>query len=261
MFGCPELPPVGAGGVLSGAGSLGAATPGVSVASASFEAANPAPTSAPPARMPDLTNVRRSILLSSFLRSSGVICGARVRAGAVAALLVLGLAGASAGAATDSPVCVPSTLNNSAQLDGSVTVSPLPGSRDATPQTQISFLGISARELSAVSVSGSRTGPHGGRLEPYSQGDGASFVPARAVRRRRDRHRPRAAPHGWIHPPVAGSVRDRASGPAQLDPRDDPRAASPARSRAFAPAPNCARRCSRSRPARPWPRRVRADRA
>ena len=96
----------------------------------------------------------------------------------MAALLALVLATASASAATDSPVCVPSTLNNSAQLDGSVTVSPLPGSRDATPQTQISFLGVPASELSAVSVSGSRTGPHGGRLKPYSQNDGASFVPS-----------------------------------------------------------------------------------
>ncbi len=97
----------------------------------------------------------------------------------MAALLALGLADASPSAATDSPVCVPSTLNNSWQLDGSLTVSPLPGSRDATPQTQVSFLGVPANELSAVSVSGSRTGPHGGRLEPYSQGDGASFLPSR----------------------------------------------------------------------------------
>jgi hypothetical protein len=69
-------------------------------------------------------------------------------------------------------------LNTSALLDGTVTVSPLPGSRDAAPQTQISFLGAPAAELSGVSVVGSRTGAHAGRLLPYSQGDGASFVPA-----------------------------------------------------------------------------------
>jgi len=95
----------------------------------------------------------------------------------VAALLALELATASTSAATGAPVCVPSTLNNSGLLDGSVTVSPLPGSRDSTPDTQISFLGVPAAKLSAVSVSGSRTGPHAGSLEPYSQGDGASFVP------------------------------------------------------------------------------------
>ena len=60
-----------------------------------------------------------------------------------------------------------------------MTVSPLPGSRDATPQTQISFLGVPAAELSDVTVSGSHTGPHSGRLAAYSQGDGASFQPSR----------------------------------------------------------------------------------
>jgi hypothetical protein len=70
-------------------------------------------------------------------------------------------------------------LNTSALLDGAVTVSPLSGSRDATPQTQISFLGVPADELSGVSVSGSRTGAHSGRLAAYSQGDGASFLPSR----------------------------------------------------------------------------------
>jgi len=67
----------------------------------------------------------------------------------------------------------------SALQDGLVTVSPLPGSRDATPQTQISFLGVAASELSVQSVQGSKSGSHSGHLEPYSQGDGASFVPAR----------------------------------------------------------------------------------
>ncbi len=93
-------------------------------------------------------------------------------------LLVLVLATGSARAATPAPACAPSTLNTSAQLDGSVTVSPLPGSRDATPQTQISFLGVPASELSDVVVSGSRSGRHSGRLAAYSQGDGASFLPA-----------------------------------------------------------------------------------
>ncbi|MGO9761879.1 MAG: arylsulfotransferase family protein [Solirubrobacteraceae bacterium] len=74
--------------------------------------------------------------------------------------------------------CAPSTLNNSALQDGAVTVSPLPGSRDATPQTQISFLGVPAGALSAISVVGSSTGAHSGRLAAYSQGDGASFLPS-----------------------------------------------------------------------------------
>ena len=60
-----------------------------------------------------------------------------------------------------------------------MTVSPLPGSRDASPQTQISFLGPPKGDLSRISVVGSRTGPHAGRLEGYSDGDGASFVLSR----------------------------------------------------------------------------------
>ena len=59
-----------------------------------------------------------------------------------------------------------------------MTVSPLSGSRDATAQTQISFLGVPAQAIGDVSVVGSQSGAHGGRLLAYSQGNGASFVPS-----------------------------------------------------------------------------------
>jgi len=86
---------------------------------------------------------------------------------------------ASAATSAASP-CVPSTLNRSAVLPGtSLAVSPLPDSYDASPHTQISLLGAPPGALSDVTVSGSRTGRHSGRLEAYSQGDGASFVPAK----------------------------------------------------------------------------------
>lgn len=75
--------------------------------------------------------------------------------------------------------CAPSTLNRSGLLAGAVTVSPLPGSRDSSPLTQISFLGVPAGQLAGVTVSGSRSGGHTGRLAAYSQGDGASFLPSR----------------------------------------------------------------------------------
>ncbi|HEV2974834.1 MAG TPA: arylsulfotransferase family protein [Solirubrobacteraceae bacterium] len=88
-------------------------------------------------------------------------------------------AAAVAAASTRAPSCLPSTLNSSAIKAGSVTVSPLSGSRDATPATQISFLGVPARAISRVRVVGSRSGMHAGRLLAYSQGDGASFVPTR----------------------------------------------------------------------------------
>ncbi len=96
------------------------------------------------------------------------------------------LLAAGAGASTASsagrtaPACTPPRLNISAALAGSqVTVSPGPETRDASPATQISLLGVPAQELSGVAVVGSRSGRHPGRLLAYSQGDGASFVPKR----------------------------------------------------------------------------------
>ena len=76
--------------------------------------------------------------------------------------------------------CFPTTLNRSATLPGTnLSVSPLPDSFDSSPYTQISLLGVSVNQLSKVSVSGSVSGNHTGRLEPYSQGDGSSFVPSK----------------------------------------------------------------------------------
>jgi arylsulfotransferase ASST len=76
--------------------------------------------------------------------------------------------------------CVPPRADISAALAGArVSVSPAPHSRDASPATQISLLGTPAGQLAAVTVTGSRSGAHAGRLAPYSQGDGASFVPAK----------------------------------------------------------------------------------
>jgi len=105
-------------------------------------------------------------------------------AGAVAlASLTLALAlgldtrPARATAAVTGPTCIPATLDASALLDGAVTVSPMPGAADASPLTQISFLGVAAADLQSVAVVGSRSGSHDGRLEAYSDGDGASFLP------------------------------------------------------------------------------------
>ncbi len=83
-------------------------------------------------------------------------------------------------AARSAPRCTPPKLNTSAALAGSrVTVSPGSETRDASAATQISMLGVPADQLSGISVVGSRTRRHAGRLLAYSQGDGASFVPAR----------------------------------------------------------------------------------
>ncbi|HST56772.1 MAG TPA: hypothetical protein VLJ42_12870 [Solirubrobacteraceae bacterium] len=95
--------------------------------------------------------------------------------------LGLGLAPTSAAAAHQTaPSCVPSKLNQSAALAGGrVTVSPGPGTSDASGASQISLLGVPAGELASVAVKGSHSGAHPGRLVAYSQGNGASFLPRR----------------------------------------------------------------------------------
>jgi hypothetical protein len=60
---------------------------------------------------------------------------------------------------------------------GTVSVSPLPGTPDASPATQISFLGGAGTKVSDVHVVGSHSGSHGGSLRAYSTGTGESFVP------------------------------------------------------------------------------------
>jgi hypothetical protein len=62
----------------------------------------------------------------------------------------------------------------------SVVVSPLPGTPDANPGTQISFLGAPASHLQNIVVTGSRSGTHAGRLLYYSTHSGGSFVPTTA---------------------------------------------------------------------------------
>lgn len=78
------------------------------------------------------------------------------------------------------PNCLPSEVDVSAQLPGTkVEVSPGPETDTASPSTQVSFLGAPASEIEDVHVTGSKSGAHEGKLEPYSQGDGASFVPSK----------------------------------------------------------------------------------
>jgi hypothetical protein len=101
-----------------------------------------------------------------------------VLAGLIA--LMVPTAAHASSAQTVSPSCVPAHLNVSAALaDKQVTVSPAPDTLDASANTQISMLGVPAKELSDITVKGSRTGLHFGRIVAYSQGDGASFLPLR----------------------------------------------------------------------------------
>ena len=101
----------------------------------------------------------------------------RLACAVVAALgLVLGACGSSA-ADPRLPTSVPAA-DTAAAAANAITVSPLPGTSDASPTTQISFLGGAGTTLSDVKVVGSRSGGHSGKLEAYSTGTGASFLPA-----------------------------------------------------------------------------------
>jgi hypothetical protein len=119
-------------------------------------------------------------------RARAAIAAAVVVVGAaIAVLLATGALSSQHRAAkrrqpvADSPACLPKAVDASAKLARlNVDVSPAPGTGTANPATQISFLGVPASQIHVSSVTGSATGSHPGRLDAYSQGDGASFVPA-----------------------------------------------------------------------------------
>jgi hypothetical protein len=62
-----------------------------------------------------------------------------------------------------------------------LTISPAPGTPDASPSTQISILGASLGKIKSVAVNGASSGPHAGVLRPYSAHRGASFLLRRGL--------------------------------------------------------------------------------
>lgn len=56
---------------------------------------------------------------------------------------------------------------------------PSPATQFASPATQLSFRGVAPDKLGRISVTGSVTGAHSGRVVAHSDGHGASFVPDR----------------------------------------------------------------------------------
>ena len=95
-----------------------------------------------------------------------------------AALLAAALCSCG-GSATSASIALGDQAAVAAAAANPVTVSPLPGTPDASPETQISFLGGAGTQVASVRVVGSRSGVHGGRLEAYSTGAGESFLPAK----------------------------------------------------------------------------------
>ncbi|HTD08497.1 MAG TPA: arylsulfotransferase family protein [Solirubrobacteraceae bacterium] len=99
-----------------------------------------------------------------------------IRATAVLTALAAGIGLAACGSTS---TATPALLDTSATaaVSGPVAVSPQPGTPDASPSTQISFLGPAGTHISAVRVVGSHSGTHAGTLRAYSTGTGESFLP------------------------------------------------------------------------------------
>ena len=120
------------------------------------------------------------------LRRAIVCCGLLVVLSSVTTIALASrriVAEESAYRAPTNPQCVASDLNRSDVLPGTkLAVSPVPDARDASPNTQISLLGVPISSLHDISVTGSDSGVHKGHLRAYSQGDGASFVPSNPFR-------------------------------------------------------------------------------
>ena len=57
---------------------------------------------------------------------------------------------------------------------------PTAGSHAASPQTQISLRGVAPTKIGTLRVTGSRSGSHPGTMRADSDGNGASFYPAKA---------------------------------------------------------------------------------
>lgn len=94
-----------------------------------------------------------------------------------AAALCAGLCacGESVFSSADAASITPSRELSEAKAN-SIAVSPIPGTEDASPYTQISFLGPAGTKVSGVSVVGSHSGNHSGKLRRYSTGTGESFL-------------------------------------------------------------------------------------
>jgi len=65
----------------------------------------------------------------------------------------------------------------SASAGAVVDAYPSPGTQFASPHTQLSFRGVAPASIHWISVTGTRSGVHRGRLVAHSDGRGASFVP------------------------------------------------------------------------------------
>jgi hypothetical protein len=100
----------------------------------------------------------------------------RASGGCLLLALVLGACGATL---HTSPSVLSSVVTATAASSGPVGVSPQSGTVDASPYTQVSFLGPRGTRVLSIRVTGSSSGVHTGVLRAYSTGTGESFLPSR----------------------------------------------------------------------------------
>ena len=196
-------------------------------------------------RSPPFRKVRRSSLLSS----RGSMLSMRALILGPAAVLGLGLVGRRA---RRPPRTGPAARRRRSTprrcWTESVTVSPLPGSRDASPQTQISFLGVPAGDISGAQrdrLADRRA--HAGAWRPTRRATArASCRRSRSPKASRSRVRAQLRARRRAAEPLHRPVRGRQAGSDQLDARDDPpRQPPPKPGLSLAPGP-AARRSSPS---------------
>jgi hypothetical protein len=107
-------------------------------------------------------------------------------ASAVALLAAAALGGALApsGTAAAAPASTSATSGSTAcdttwvPRATSAIVFPQPGTKEANPQTQISFRGLPQSKIGNITVVGSKSGTHSGHWKADSDGRGASFYPS-----------------------------------------------------------------------------------
>jgi hypothetical protein len=103
----------------------------------------------------------------------------RRRFGILAGGLAGGAAVSACGTSRSVRTARPATPLNNLLHDaaGTVTMFPSPASVTASPKTTISLRGTSAVDATGITITGSRSGRHTGRVRAHPDGGGASFVP------------------------------------------------------------------------------------
>lgn len=78
---------------------------------------------------------------------------------------------------TATPIAVPLPSPPPLAMSADVAVFPLPGSRTASPATELSFRGVAVAALGGMTVVGTQSGGHSGVLVAHADGQGASYLP------------------------------------------------------------------------------------